>query len=50
MRDLLAQKKSELEGMLGEYEQRMEDNEEQNQVLLAEKQKLKAQIQEMEDQ
>lgn len=50
MRDMLAQKKSELENLLGEYEQRLEDIDEQNQQLGAERTKLKNQIQEMEEQ
>ena len=50
MRALLGQKKAELEGMLAEYEQRMEEQEEHNQVLAAEKAKLKNQLQQLEEQ
>ena len=50
MRDMLAQKKSELENLLGEYEQRLEDMDEQNQQLASERLKLKSQIQEIEEQ
>ena len=50
MRALLAQKKTELEGMLADYEQRMEEQEEQNQLIAAEKQKLKNMLQTTEEQ
>ena len=50
MRALLSQKKAELEGMLAEYEQRMEEQEEHNQLLGAEKAKLENQLQQLEEQ
>ncbi len=50
MRALLSQKKGELEGMLGDYEQRLEETEEHNQTLAAEKQKIKNQLIQIEEQ
>lgn len=50
MRVLLSQKKGELEGMLTEYEQRLEESEEQNHQLSGEKQKLKTQLVQIEEQ
>lgn len=50
MRGLLSQKKAELEGMLAEYEQRLEEQEEQTQLLSAEKAKLKNQLVQLEEQ
>ena len=50
MRALLTQKKTELEGMLMEYEQRIEGTEEHSQLLAAEKQKLKNQLLQTEEQ
>ena len=50
MRALLTQKKTELEGMLMEYEQRIEETEEHSQLLAAEKQKLKNQLLQTEEQ
>lgn len=50
MRDMLAQKRSELEGMLGEYEQRLEESDEQNHQLVTDRQKLKQQLQDLEEQ
>ena len=50
MRDMLAQKRSELEGMIGEYEVRLEESDEQNSQLVSDWKKLKQQLQETEEQ
>ena len=49
---LLSQKKAELGGMLADYEQlqRLEEQEDQNQLLGAEKAKLRNQLQQLEEQ
>lgn len=50
MRNLLAQKKGELESMVQDMETRLEEQEEFNQLLQAEKNKLQNAIQGLEDQ
>ena len=50
MRNLLAQKKGELESMVQDMETRLEEQEEFNQLLQAEKTKLLNAIQGLEDQ
>ena len=50
MRNLLAQKKGELESMVQDMETRLEEQEEFNQLLQAEKTKLLNGIQGLEDQ
>lgn len=50
MRNLLAQKKVELESMLQDTESRLEEQDELNQLLQAEKGKLNIEIQSLEDQ
>ena len=50
MRNLLAQKKGELESMVQDMETRLEEQEEFNRLLQAEKNKLQNAIQGLEDQ
>ena len=50
MRNLLAQKKGELESMVQDMETRLEEQEEFNQLLQSEKNKLQNAIQGLEDQ